>query len=218
MAGGRRAYVVRDSGSPSRMGRVYKVYSYTLKALLQALDDARFRSFAEVPQLVVRVDGRQRTVIRWFEHGREDSLPRWDGTLHGGDVACTIDKAAVRCAPRRRPPAGRGANRSRAGGRPAHRSLDIASMSRATGSMALINSSTSRVQVQRGRSLGFIRFPPLDMSRREPAGAGRSGPRDQIDRLFETTTMYRGNRNALWSVRKSSEVPHTNAVSPYVPW
>jgi len=75
VAGERRAYVVRDAGSPSRMGRVYKVYPYTLKALLQALEDARFRSFAEVPQLVVRVDGRQRTVIRRFEHGREVSWP-----------------------------------------------------------------------------------------------------------------------------------------------
>ena len=49
--------MVRDAGSPSRMGKVYKVYPYTLKALLQAIDDARFRSFAEVPQLVVRVGG-----------------------------------------------------------------------------------------------------------------------------------------------------------------
>ena len=63
--------MVREAGSPSRMGKVYKVYPYTLKALLEAIDDARFRSYAEVPQLVVRVDGRQRTIIRRFEHGRE---------------------------------------------------------------------------------------------------------------------------------------------------
>ena len=56
-----RAYVVRDAGSPSRMGKVYKVYPYTLKALLEAIDDARFRSYAEVQQLVVRVDGAKAT-------------------------------------------------------------------------------------------------------------------------------------------------------------
>jgi hypothetical protein len=65
--------MVRDAGSASRMGKVYKIYPYTLKALLEAIDDARFRSYAEVPQLVLRVDGRQWTVIRRFEHGREVS-------------------------------------------------------------------------------------------------------------------------------------------------
>ena len=83
MAGERRAYMVQDAGSPSRMGKVYKVCPYTLKALFQALDDARFRSFAEVPQLIVRVNGRQRTVIRRFEHGREVSLALAMAGPHG---------------------------------------------------------------------------------------------------------------------------------------
>jgi hypothetical protein len=67
----RRAYVVRDAGSPSRQGKLYKLYPYTLPALLEALEDARFRSFTGPPQVVVLMAGRQRTVIRRFEHGRE---------------------------------------------------------------------------------------------------------------------------------------------------
>lgn len=74
MAAQRRAYVVRDEGTPSRLGAVYKVYPYTLRALLDALDDARFRSFGGGPQLVVRVDGQERTVIRRFENGHEAAL------------------------------------------------------------------------------------------------------------------------------------------------
>jgi hypothetical protein len=96
VAGERRAYVLRDAGSPSfmatsmsgaprgvriswsvtrgspsRMGKVYKVYPYTPKALLEAIDDARFRSYTGTPQLVVRVEGKERAVIRRFETGRE---------------------------------------------------------------------------------------------------------------------------------------------------
>jgi hypothetical protein len=53
--GRRAAYVVRDAGTPSRLGKVYKVYPYTLRALIDAMEDARFRSFAGDPQVVVRV-------------------------------------------------------------------------------------------------------------------------------------------------------------------
>ena len=72
----RRAYVVRDAGSASRMSKVYKVYPYTLQAVLEAIDDTRFRSFAEVPQVVARVDGREQTIICRFEHGRQVPIGR----------------------------------------------------------------------------------------------------------------------------------------------
>jgi hypothetical protein len=42
----RRGYIVRDAGTPSRQGPVFKVYPYTLTALIEAIDDARFRSYA----------------------------------------------------------------------------------------------------------------------------------------------------------------------------
>ncbi|WP_300605940.1 hypothetical protein [Trebonia sp.] len=71
MATGSRAYVVRDAGSPGRLGKVYRMYPYTLQALLQALDEARLRSYNGPPQVVTVVADRQSTVIRRFEHGRE---------------------------------------------------------------------------------------------------------------------------------------------------
>jgi hypothetical protein len=37
---------------PSRIGKVYQTYPYTLKHLLKAIDDARFRSFADGAHLV----------------------------------------------------------------------------------------------------------------------------------------------------------------------
>jgi hypothetical protein len=45
----RPGYLVRDAGSPSRPGRVFKMYPYTLRSLLDALDDARLRSYADGP-------------------------------------------------------------------------------------------------------------------------------------------------------------------------
>jgi hypothetical protein len=57
--------------TPSRPGPVFKIYPYTLKALLQAMEDARFQSFAGGPQEVVKTEGGQRTVIRRYEGGRE---------------------------------------------------------------------------------------------------------------------------------------------------
>jgi hypothetical protein len=47
MPGERRAYVVRDAGSPSRLGKLYKIYPHTLDSLLEALEDARFRSHTD---------------------------------------------------------------------------------------------------------------------------------------------------------------------------
>jgi hypothetical protein len=71
VAGERRAYLVREAGKSGRPGKVYKLYPYTLRALEQAIDDARFRSFTGTAQELVKVDGRARTVVRRFEGGRE---------------------------------------------------------------------------------------------------------------------------------------------------
>ena len=53
-----RSYAVRDAGSPSRLGKVYKTYPCTLDALLQVLEEARLRSFNEGPQVITVVTGR----------------------------------------------------------------------------------------------------------------------------------------------------------------
>lgn len=74
MEGQRRAYIVRDADTPTRPGKVFKLYPYTLSALLEALDDARLRSYAGTAQDVVRVEGRERIVIRRFENGHEAAL------------------------------------------------------------------------------------------------------------------------------------------------
>jgi len=71
MADTRRAYVVRAAGSLSHVGEVYRTYPYTLRGLTDALEDARYQSYAGTPQLVVRLDGRERLVIRRYEGGRE---------------------------------------------------------------------------------------------------------------------------------------------------
>lgn len=68
MAGERRAYLVREAGT---RGKVYKMYPYSLRALIDALEDARFRSFTGTPQELVKVEDGSRTVIRRYESGRE---------------------------------------------------------------------------------------------------------------------------------------------------
>jgi hypothetical protein len=66
-----KSYAVRDAGSPGRLRKVYRTYPYTLKALLETLDEARLRSYSGPPQVVTVVTGRKSMVIRRFEHGRE---------------------------------------------------------------------------------------------------------------------------------------------------
>ncbi len=77
-AGG--AYVVRDEGDggPGRLdkgnvdqGNVDKLYPYTLRGLTDALEDARFRSFAGPPQLVLVRGDSGLKVIRRYQNGRE---------------------------------------------------------------------------------------------------------------------------------------------------
>jgi hypothetical protein len=69
-----KSYIVRAAGSPARVGKVWKVYPYKLRQLLDALDDARLRSHGHGPQVLVVASGRQRKVIRRFEDGREVPL------------------------------------------------------------------------------------------------------------------------------------------------
>ena len=71
-AGG--AYVVRDESAGTTPGNVDKLYPYTLKGLTDALEDARFRSFAGPPQLVLVVTEKTMKVIRRFSHGRESPI------------------------------------------------------------------------------------------------------------------------------------------------
>ena len=66
-----RGYAVRDAGMPSRLGKIYKTYPYDLRSLLEALEQARLRSFNQRPQVVTVVTGRQNQVIRRYEHGKQ---------------------------------------------------------------------------------------------------------------------------------------------------
>ncbi len=72
------AYVVRDDeqgaeeGEPrARPGNVDKLFPYTLRGLTDALEEARFRSFAGPPQLVMAMGEGGMRVIRRYDQGRE---------------------------------------------------------------------------------------------------------------------------------------------------
>jgi hypothetical protein len=67
-AGG--AYVVRDDGAGTP-GNVDKLYPYTLRGLTDALEEARFRSFAGPPQVVAVMGEGGMKVIRRYSGGRE---------------------------------------------------------------------------------------------------------------------------------------------------
>ena len=75
MARAGAAYVVRDEGGRTTLGTVDKLYPYTLRGLTDALEEARFRSFAGPPQVVMVMGESGMKVIRRYEHGRE-SPPR----------------------------------------------------------------------------------------------------------------------------------------------
>jgi len=68
---GGKAYVVRDADPDADAGEVARVYPYTLNGLKQALDEARFRSYAGQPQLLAVLAGAETKVIRRYEHGKE---------------------------------------------------------------------------------------------------------------------------------------------------
>jgi hypothetical protein len=67
----RAAYVVRDDSPGGPLGNVDKLYPYTLKGLVEALEEARFRSYAGPPQVVVAKSEDGMKLIRRYEHGRE---------------------------------------------------------------------------------------------------------------------------------------------------
>ncbi len=67
----RGAYVVRDDRPGGPSGNVEKLFPYTLKGLVEALEEARFRSFAGPPQVVLAKGEDGMRVIRRFERGGE---------------------------------------------------------------------------------------------------------------------------------------------------
>jgi hypothetical protein len=71
MARAGSAYVVRDDSAGTTSGNVDKLYPYTLKGLTDALEEARFRSFAGPPQVVLVKAESGLKPIRRYEHGRE---------------------------------------------------------------------------------------------------------------------------------------------------
>jgi hypothetical protein len=68
-AGG--AYLVKDEDAGGQSGNVDKLYPYTLKGLTDALEEARYRSYAGPPQVVLTMGEDGRKLIRRYEHGRE---------------------------------------------------------------------------------------------------------------------------------------------------
>jgi hypothetical protein len=71
MARAGSAYVVRNETAGGMSGNVDKLYPYTLKGLTDALEEARFRSFAGPPQLVLVMTDDGMKVIRRYSRGRE---------------------------------------------------------------------------------------------------------------------------------------------------
>jgi hypothetical protein len=63
--------VVRDEDAGARPGNVDKLFPYTLRGLTEALDEARFRSFAGPPQVVAVRGENGLKVIRRYVSGRE---------------------------------------------------------------------------------------------------------------------------------------------------
>jgi hypothetical protein len=70
----RAAYVVRNDSPGAPSGNVDKLYPYTLKGLVEALEEARFRSFAGPPQLVLVKGEDGMRVIRRYSLGKEEAL------------------------------------------------------------------------------------------------------------------------------------------------
>jgi hypothetical protein len=66
-----KSYAVCAAGTPSRIGKVWKVYPYSLQSLLEAMEDARLQSFNHGAHVLTVVTGRQTEVIRRYEHGHE---------------------------------------------------------------------------------------------------------------------------------------------------
>jgi hypothetical protein len=71
MARAGSAYIVRDDCAGAARGNVDKLYPYTLKGLTDALEEARFRSYAGPPQVVLVKAESGLKPIRRYENGRE---------------------------------------------------------------------------------------------------------------------------------------------------
>ncbi len=84
MAVAGRAYVVREDAEASKpseatsaksaatgSGSVDRLYPYTLKGLTDALEEARFRSFAGTPHVVAVAADSGIKIIRKYERGQE---------------------------------------------------------------------------------------------------------------------------------------------------
>jgi hypothetical protein len=71
MATARKVYVVEDADPEASSGIPAGTSPGTLAGLLDALDAARYRSPAGTPKVLVIVEGKNRQVIRRFEHGHE---------------------------------------------------------------------------------------------------------------------------------------------------
>ena len=71
MARAGSAYIVRDDSADTTSGNVDKLYPYTLKGLIDALEEARFRSYAGPPQVVLVRGESGLKQIRRYENGRE---------------------------------------------------------------------------------------------------------------------------------------------------
>jgi hypothetical protein len=71
MAGGSRAYVVRNADPGEVPDEVPRIYPYTLHGLQDALSEALYRSYAGRAQVVTVASGEETTVIRRYEDGHE---------------------------------------------------------------------------------------------------------------------------------------------------
>ena len=71
MARAGSANVVRDDGAGIASGNVDKLYPYTLQGLTEALEEARFRSSAGRPQVVLVMGESGLKPIRRYEDGKE---------------------------------------------------------------------------------------------------------------------------------------------------
>jgi hypothetical protein len=72
MAAGVKVYRVEDADPESSSGIPAGTFPGTLAGLLEALDAARYRSAASgTPMVLVIEEGKNRQVIRRFEHGHE---------------------------------------------------------------------------------------------------------------------------------------------------
>jgi hypothetical protein len=71
MATAGKAYIIEDADAGAKSKIAPAVFPGTLQGLLDALDAGRYRSAAGTPKVVVIAEGKQRKIIRRFEHGTE---------------------------------------------------------------------------------------------------------------------------------------------------